>query len=118
MSKIGVFIGSLILFHAAYSMIEYRKYSQEVLNDENYAVPLDIIIEAMAGMIINLIAGSYMFSNFMPLKAGLATKINHDLRPLAKTKACVFKKMRKIPTLQDAIKQYGRIEKLYSRYSK
>jgi hypothetical protein len=72
MIKLGLILGWCIIFHAAYSMREYRKYNQDVLNNEEYSLPLDIMVEALLGF-INVIAGSYLYSNFGP---GIATNMS------------------------------------------
>mmetsp|Transcript_23414 Transcript_23414/g.27136 ORF Transcript_23414/g.27136 Transcript_23414/m.27136 type:complete len:106 (+) Transcript_23414:30-347(+) len=60
-------IGFFFLFHACYSLYEYRVFKSH-LNIFEYSLPLDIILEMIIGVAINLYIGATDYCKFEKIR--------------------------------------------------
>ena len=116
-----------VMLHAAYSMLEYRRYTQDVLNRESYSLPLDIVVEALAALVLAMIASISKYTgNFQEMlqkkkyeKMTYAeSATGRTLRPVMSSRSKLFVRAfeASLPDIKDIVKKNSTFKRMMSRF--
>eukprot|EP01016_Furgasonia_blochmanni_P049596 TRINITY_DN7544_c0_g1_i1.p1 TRINITY_DN7544_c0_g1~~TRINITY_DN7544_c0_g1_i1.p1 ORF type:complete len:198 (+),score=37.25 TRINITY_DN7544_c0_g1_i1:64-657(+) len=60
-------LGFIVMIHACFSLLQYRNYKGDI--DDLRKIPLDILVELLAGFVINMLFGVLKYGDLKSIKA-------------------------------------------------